>query len=479
MATRKTSIKPTHFPEPRPREVSVLVLAAGEGKRMLSRHSKVVHPLAGKPMVRYVVDAALAMGASRVLVVVGSRGEEVKAAIGAHDKRIGFCVQERPLGTGHAVLSAEKALKGAEGTLLIVNGDLPSLRAETLQGFLSTHRQSGVPLTLVTAVLSDLGSYGRIVRNYNSEVARIVEATDASSEEKQIKEINAGIYCVEIDHLFKNLKLVGANNAQGEVYLTDLVEILKKNHAKVAAYCHPEPEEVLGVNNRREHARAAKTLFLRKAAELMDAGVSILDPDGTYVDADVKVGRDTLLYPGTILEGDTIIGEGCRIGPGTRIVSSTLASGVEVLDYCVIRQARLGRGVRVGPFAHLRPETDLAEEVRIGNFVETKKSKIGRGSKANHLAYLGDSEIGAGVNVGAGTITCNYDGEKKHKTVLEDDVFIGSDSQLVAPVKVHRGAYVGAGSTITKDVPPYSLAIARGRQVVVENWVKRRKKKRR
>jgi len=326
--------------------------------------------------------------------------------------------------------------------------------------------------------VSDPGNYGRIVRNYSAEVSRIVEATDASPEEKQIKEINAGIYCVEIPHLFQNLKLARANNAQGEIYLTELVEILKHNHRKVVAYCHPDAEEVLGVNNRRELAQAGKSLFRRKAEALMDAGVSILDPDCTFVETPVIVGRDTVLYPMTFLEGATIIGEGCRIGANTRIVDSVLGDEVEILGHCVVTEARIGRGARVGPFAHLRPQTELGEEVRIGNFVETKKTRLGRGSKANHLSYLGDAEIGSGVNVGAGTITCNFDGEKKHRTVLEDEVFVGSDTQFVAPVRVRKGAYVGAGSTITKDVPAHSLAIARGKQVVIENWAKLRKKKR-
>jgi len=457
--------------------LDVFVLAAGVGKRMLSRASKLVHPLAGKPMVRYIVETALAAGATRVLVVVGSQAEDVREALRTKDRRVAFCVQEQPLGTGHAVLCAEKALKGAEGTLLILNGDLPSLRVETLKTLLDFHRQHRVPLTLLTAVVPDPGSYGRVVRNYNSEVARIVEATDANPEETQIKEINAGIYCVEIAQLFKHLRHAGANNAQGEVYLTDLVEIFKRNHQKVAAYCHSEPEEVLGVNDRRELARAGKSVYMRKAQELMDAGVTFLDPDSTYVETGVKVGRDTVIFPNTFLQGKTAIGENCRIGPGARISSSVLGDGVEILDHCVINRARIGRGVRVGPFAHLRPETELADEVRIGNFVETKKTTMGRGSKANHLTYLGDSEIGSGVNVGAGTITCNYDGLTKHKTVIEDEVFIGSASQLVAPVRVRKGAYVGAGSTITKDVPPHSLAIARGRQVVVEGWAKKRKKK--
>ena len=477
MGTRKTSIRPSQFPQPKPPGITVLILAAGVGKRMHSRASKLVHNLAGKPMVRYVVDAALALGSQRVVVVVGSQSDEVREAIGTKDPRVGFCVQEQPLGTGHAVLSAEKSLRGADDTLLILNGDLPSLRVETLHTFLDFHRRHGAPLTLLTAVLEEPGGYGRIVRNYNSDVARIVEAPDAGPEEKSIKEINAGIYCVESRHLFKNLQQASADNAQGEVYLTDLVEILRKNHQKVAAYLHPESEEVLGVNNRQELARAGKTLYLRKAQELMDAGVTLLDPASTYVEANVRVGRDTVLCPMTFLSGSTTLGEGCWVGPGTRISQSVVGDGVEILDHCVITGARIGRGARVGPFAHLRPETELADEVRIGNFVETKKTSVGRGSKANHLTYLGDAEIGAGVNVGAGTITCNYDGEKKHRTVLEDEVFVGSDSQLVAPVKVRKGAYIGAGSTITKDVPPFSLAIARGRQVVVKGWAKRRRKK--
>jgi len=476
MVKRKTSIKPSPFPEPRPPRIIVLILAAGIGKRMRSRASKLVHGLAGKPMIRYVVDTALALGAERVLLVVGSQAEDIRVAVGSKDPRVGFCVQDRPLGTGHAVLCAEKSLKSSEGTLLILNGDLPCLRVETLKKLLAFHKQQATPLTLLTAVLPEPGGYGRIVRNYNSDVSRIVEATDAGPEEEQIREINAGIYCVELKHLFHNLLQAGANNAQHEVYLTDLVEILRKNHQKVAAYCHPDPDEVMGVNNRDELARAGKRLFRRKAQELMEAGVTFLDPECTYVESNVRIGRDTVLAPMAFLTGETVLGEGCRIGTGTRISDSLLNDGVEILDYCVVSGSRLGKEVRVGPFAHLRPGTQLDESVRIGNFVETKKTVMGRGSKANHLSYLGDSEVGDGVNIGAGTITCNYDGEKKHKTVIEDGVFVGSDSQLVAPVRVRKGSYVGAGSTITKEVPPYSLAIARGRQVVVKDWAKKRRK---
>lgn len=479
MRTRKTSIRPGTFPTPRPREFSALVLAAGLGKRMRSRFPKVNHRLAGKAMVKHVVDAALETGAQRVVVVVGKDGAETKRAFGTDDPRIGFCTQNPPLGTGHAVLSAQRALRGVGGTLLILNGDVPALFPSTLRSLIEHHHRTAASMTILSTTLPDAGSYGRIIRNYSSDVSRIVEATDATPEEKKIGEINCGIYCVEMANLFRSLKQAGTHNAQKEIYLTDLVEILKRNNQRVGAYLHPDSEEVLGVNDRRELARAAKSLYLRKVEQLMDAGVTVIDPATTYVEPQVKVGRDTILHPMVFLQGNTVVGEECRIGPGTRIVDSVLKKRVEIMDHCVIRETKIANGAKVGPFAHLRPETELAEDAKIGNFVETKKSKIGRGSKANHLSYLGDAQIGARVNVGAGTITCNYDGEKKHKTVLEDGVFVGSDSQLVAPVRVRKGAYIGAGSTITKEVPPQSLALARGRQVVVKNWAKKRRGKRR
>jgi len=457
----------------RKRDVLALVLAAGLGKRMHSRTSKLVHNVAGRPMVRHVVEAAKGAGVGRTVVVIGSQADEVRSAVGDSDKRIAFAYQKDQLGTGHAVLSAERQLAGYQGDVLILNGDLPALRPETLRRFLEFHRASAAPLSLLTTVVTDPKGYGRVIRNYSGDVSRIVEEPDATPEERATQEINCGIYCVDAQSLCRPLKRATRDNSQGEIYLTDLVEILRRDGRKVAAYRHPDPSEVLGVNDRRELAAAARALYRRRAEDLMIAGVSLLDPESTFIDADVTIGRDTFIEPGVMLLGRTEIGEEVRIGTGCRIADSRIGDGTAILPYCVIASAQIGRSCRVGPFAHLRPETVLEEEARVGNFVETKKTRLGRGSKANHLTYLGDAEIGRGANIGAGTITCNFDGVAKHRTVIEDEVFIGSDTQLVAPVRVRRGAFVGAGSTITKDVPPYALAISRGRQVVKEDWAKR------
>jgi bifunctional UDP-N-acetylglucosamine pyrophosphorylase / glucosamine-1-phosphate N-acetyltransferase len=455
------------------REVCAMILAAGLGKRMLSRASKLIHDVAGRPMVRHVVEAAKAAGVARSVVVVGNQADEVRRAIGDDDKRIGFAFQKDQLGTGHAVLSAERQLAGHQGDVLILNGDLPALRGETLKQFVEFHRTSSAPLSLLTTVIPDPKGYGRVIRNYSGDVSRIVEEADAAPEERATQEINCGIYCVDVASLWRPLKRATANNVKGEIYLTDLVEILRRDGQKVAAYRHPNASEVLGVNDRRELAAAARALHRRKAEALMAAGVSILDPDSVRIDVDVEVGQDTVIEPGVLLLGATEIGREARIGVGCRISDTEVGDGTVILPYCVINSSRIGSACRIGPFAHLRPETHLEAEVRVGNFVETKKTKMARGSKANHLTYLGDTEVGRKANIGAGTITCNYDGVSKHRTVIEDEVFIGSDTQLVAPVRIRRGAFIGAGSTITKDVPPHALAISRGRQVVKEDWVKR------
>ncbi|OLD65450.1 MAG: UDP-N-acetylglucosamine diphosphorylase/glucosamine-1-phosphate N-acetyltransferase [Acidobacteria bacterium 13_1_40CM_2_68_5] len=450
-----------------------MVLAAGLGKRMQSQSTKLIHAIAGRPMVRHVVEAAKAAGMARTVVVVGSQADEVRRAVGEGDKRIGFAYQDSQRGTGHAVLSAESQLAGYEGDVLILNGDLPALLPETLKTFIEFHRASGAPLDLMTAVLKEPQGYGRVVRTYSGDVSRIVEESDATLEEKAIKEINCGIYCVDAAWLWDPLKRARADNAQREIYLTDLVEILRRDGHKVAAYRHADADEVLGVNDRRELAAAIRALHRRKANVLMDTGVTILDPETTYIDVDVKVAPDTVIEPGVMLRGAAEIGRGVTIGTGSRIADSVVGDGTIVLPYCVITQARIGRGCRIGPFAHLRPDTQLDEEVRIGNFVETKKIHMGQGSKANHLTYLGDAEIGRRANIGAGTITCNFDGVSKLRTIIEDEVFIGSDTQLVAPVRIRRGAFIGAGSTITKDVPAQALALSRAQQVVKEDWVRR------
>ncbi len=455
------------------RDLCALILAAGLGKRMHSKVSKLLHAVAGRPMVRHVVEATREASVGRTVVVVGNQADGMRQAVGDSDKRIAFAFQKEQLGTGHAVLSAERLLHGYQGDVLILNGDLPALKADTLMRFVAFHRESGAPLSLMTTVVADPRGYGRVIRNYAADVSRIVEESDATPEERSTQEINCGIYCADATHLFRPLKRATANNVQGEIYLTDLVEILRREGRKVAAYRHPDPAEVLGVNDRLELAAAARALYRRKAETLMISGVTLVDPETTYIDAGVKVGPDTIIEPGVMLLGQTEVGDEVRIGAGCRITDSKVGDQTVILPYCVITASRIGRACRVGPFAHLRPESTLDEEAHVGNFVETKKTRIGRGSKANHLSYLGDAEIGKGANIGAGTITCNFDGVAKHRTIIEDDVFIGSDTQLVAPVRIRRGAFIGAGSTITKDVPPHALALARGRQEIKEGWARR------
>jgi bifunctional UDP-N-acetylglucosamine pyrophosphorylase / glucosamine-1-phosphate N-acetyltransferase len=455
--------------------LTVLILAAGQGTRLKSKTIKLLHPVAGQPMATWVARAARELRPTRSVAVVGFQADRVEAALaGLCDA---FVVQAEQRGTGHAVMQAVPALKGASGPLLIVNGDLPNLGASTLRALVALHRKTKAALSLVTTDLPDPTGYGRIVRDAKGRVVRIVEHKDAAPAERAIPEINCGIYCADPGVLVPLLKKLRPNNAQGEYYLTDAVHALIAKGAVVAALKHPDSDEVLGVNTRAELARAGASLYARKAAALQDEGVTLLDPSRIWIDPRAKIGRDAVVYPDVIIDGDSTIGEDCTIGPGCRLNGVTLGRGVVVRDHCVLEDTRVGDGAVVGPFAHLRPGSVLEADTRVGNFVELKKTRLGRGSKASHLAYLGDAEIGAGCNIGAGTITCNYDGVNKHKTTLGAGVFIGSDSQLVAPVTVGEGAYVGAGTTVTTDVPAGALALSRARQLNLEGWVERRKKK--
>jgi bifunctional UDP-N-acetylglucosamine pyrophosphorylase/glucosamine-1-phosphate N-acetyltransferase len=452
----------------------VLVLAAGQGKRFRSKRNKLLHSVAGRPMVTHVMDAVRALGPSRTVTVVGHQGDEVRDTIGDGSDR--FVVQAQRRGTGHAVMRAEKELRSAGNrTVLIVNGDLPTLRPATLRRLLARHRRSGSAMTLITCRIPDASGYGRIERDAAGRVSGIVEHRDATREQKKIREINCGIYCAETSKLLPILRRLKPDNAQGEYYLTDAVHKLMKDGESVTAYVHEEPEEVLGVNSRAELARAGATLYARKAEALQDAGVTLLDASRTWIDPRARVRRDTVIYPDVIVEGASVIGEDCVIRPGTRLVDTVLGNGVEIKDHCLLTDSRVGNHSAVGPFAHLRPGSVLEADVKVGNFVETKKAHLGKGTKASHLSYIGDAEIGAGSNIGAGTITCNYDGVAKHLTRLGPGAFIGSDVQLVAPVTVGKGAYVGAGTTVTHDVPPGALAISRAPQTNVEGWVSRRK----
>jgi bifunctional UDP-N-acetylglucosamine pyrophosphorylase/glucosamine-1-phosphate N-acetyltransferase len=454
-------------------ETHVVILAAGQGTRMKSRLPKVLHPIAGRPLVEHVLRTARSINPATVTLIIGHQAEMVRSRLASYPE-LQFAVQEPQLGTGHALQQAEQVLRGRAGTLVLLSGDVPLLSPATLQRLLDTHTAAGAAATVVTAMVERPYGYGRIVRT-GGEVARIVEERDASPAERAIKEINSGIYAFDLAPLWESLRGIASKNAQGEFYLTDLVAIYHRKKLPVGTLVLESVHETRGINSRSELAEVSRIVRQTKNEELMAAGVTIIDPSTTYIEQDVVVGADTVIHPGVILEGHTRVGAACEIHANVRIVDSEVADRVTVNNFCLIVGTRVADGASVGPFAHLRPDTVVGEGARIGNFVELKKTTLGPGSKANHLSYLGDATIGANVNVGAGTITCNYDGERKHPTVIEDGAFIGSDSQLVAPVKIGKGAYVGAGSSITEDVPAGALGIARGRQTNVEGWVERKK----
>lgn len=452
---------------------------------MRSSRVKLLHEVGGWSVVSHVVQAARSAGVRRIVAVLGVQAPEVRAAIEGRDREarkraapVEFCLQGRQLGTGHAVMAARDLFPEKRGTLLILNGDVPLVLPSTLRSLVSFHRRRRASLTVLTMRLADPTGYGRIVRERTGELAAIREEADLGrrADLRAIDEVNAGLYCAEIEDLFGALRQTSRSNAQGEYYLPDLVPVLRERGRRVEAMLHDDSAEVSGINTRADLAAILGAFHRRTAAALMASGVTLIDPDSAWIDPGVKIGRDTVIHPSVRIEGRSRIGAGCTVRSGTRIADSTLADGVEVLDHCVITEARLGKGARVGPFAHLRPGSRLGPSVRIGNFVETKETSMGEGTKANHLSYLGDAKIGRGVNVGAGTITCNYDGWRKHRTVLHDGVFIGSDTQLVAPVSVGRGAFVGAGATITKDVPADALGISRAKQQVVKGWASRKRR---
>jgi bifunctional UDP-N-acetylglucosamine pyrophosphorylase/glucosamine-1-phosphate N-acetyltransferase len=455
-------------------DTHIVVLAAGKGTRMKSALPKVLHRAGDRPLLDHVLRTAASLSPASIVVVVGHEADQVKDAL-VKRPGLSFALQEPQLGTGHALLQAEPLLRKMSGTLVLLSGDVPLLRAETLASLVRRHEKRQAAATVLTAVVPSPDGYGRIVRE-GGQIAAIVEQKDASPAEREIREINSGVYAFDIAPLFAALREIGSSNAQGEYYLPDLVTIYSRRGLTVETVKIDDAREILGVNSRRELADVSAILRSNKNEELMASGVTIVDPATTHVGVDVAIGPDTIVHPGVHLEGHTRIGSGCEIQSGVRIVNSAIDDGVTINNFCLIVDSHVSRGARIGPFAHLRPQSDVGEDAHIGNFVELKKTTLGRGSKANHLAYLGDATIGEKVNIGAGTITCNYDGTLKHPTVIEDGAFIGSDSQLIAPVRVGKGAYVAAGSSITDDVPPESLAIARGKQVNKEGWVARKKK---
>lgn len=437
-----------------------VVLAAGKGKRMKSKLYKVLHPVCGKPMVAHVLDAVQQINCERSVVIVGHGAETVKAYLG---ERAEYALQSEQLGTGHAVSQAEPLIGSEKGITIVICGDTPLVTPETLENLIAHHEAEGAAVSILTASMPDPTGYGRIIRGEDGGVLKIVEQKDGNAEELAVQEINTGTYCFDNELLFAALKNVDNNNAQGEFYLTDCVPILREQGKRIAAYETKDLSESIGVNDRVALSDAEQFMRERLAKKHMLNGVTIIDKASTYIGADVEIGSDTILYPGTILKGNTVIGEDCIIGPNTEIENSTVGNGT-IIRQSVASEVKVGDRVNVGPFAYLRPGTELADEVKVGDFVELKNAKIGHGSKVPHLSYVGDAEVGSGVNIGCGAITANYDGYNKFKTIIEDDVFIGSNSNLIAPVRVGKGAYVVAGSTITSDVGESDLAIARARQ---------------
>jgi bifunctional UDP-N-acetylglucosamine pyrophosphorylase/glucosamine-1-phosphate N-acetyltransferase len=453
--------------------LEVIILAAGLGTRMKSATIKILHRAAGRPIIDYVLDLAGEVSGRPPIMVIGHQREAVQEAVG---KRARYVVQEEQKGTGHAVLQAAGLAEG-KGHVLILSGDVPLTRPETLRRLLEEHERSRNALTLLTMKLDDPDMYGRIVRDDTDAVVRIVEANDATDDEKRINEVNAGIYVFDGGHLFDNLRNLSTNNAQGEYYLTDLLGALRSAGKRVGAIVAADPIEALGVNSRADLASVEGEIQRRVVARLMKEGVTFRNPGTVVIDSTVAIGNDTVVYPFVTIEGVTKIGSRCVIEPGVHLINVTAGDNVHFKTGTVAENAVIGDEASVGPYAHLRPGSRLGRRVKIGNFVETKKAVFGDGAKASHLSYIGDAGVGADVNIGAGTITCNYDGAKKHETVIEDGVFIGSDTQLVAPVRIGKGAYVGAGSTITKDVPPNALALSRTPQRIIEGWAARKRTK--
>ena len=424
-------------------DLCTVILAAGQGTRMRSKLPKVAHPVAGLPMIAYVVAACRPFRAKRTLVIVGYQADRVREALAS--EAVEFVCQPEQQGTAHALLHAQEALAGFEGDLLVVSGDTPLLTSQTLDGLLRAHREAKALATVLTAEVPDSAGYGRVVRSATGELLQIVEELEASPRERQIHEINAGVYCFVAPALFKALQTIRPSAVKRELYLPDVIALLRDRDGGVQAHPALDPDEVRGVNTRAELAEIHRVLWRKAALRLLAEGVTLLDPERAYIGPFVRIGPDSILYPNVTLEGQTVIGEGTTIYSGCRIHNSTVGDGTVILDGCIIQESQIGDGCQVGPYAHLRPQAQLRQRAKVGNFVEVKKSVIGEGSKVPHLTYIGDTSMGERVNVGAGTITCNYDGFTKHQTVIEDEVFVGSNASLVAPVSVGRGAIIAAG----------------------------------
>lgn len=445
-----------------------VILAAGKGTRMRSKLPKVLHKVGGKAMLQHVIDASTAAGADDKVVIIGHGAELVEEMVAGQAKT---ALQAEQLGTGHAVLQTKEALKDFVGTAMILCGDTPLLDGEELRKFYEAHQASGAAATVMTAIMDNPTGYGRIIRDSAGDVCAIVEQKDATEEQKAVKEINTGIYCIECPLMFEVLETITPNNAQGEYYLTDILDKLYSAGKKVGGVVTADSDMVMGINSRKQLSVAEAVMRNRILDKLMDSGVTIMDPASTFIEASVKIGQDTIIYPYTWLEGNTEIGEDCEIGPNCRFTNVKMGDGNKI-QFTYAHDCEVKNNVTAGPYIHLRPDTVISDNVKIGNFVEVKNSNVGVGTKLPHLTYIGDSDIGSGVNMGCGCITVNYDGKKKHRTVVGDNSFVGCNTNLVAPVTVEANTYIGAGSTITKDVPEDALGIARARQKNIEGWAK-------
>jgi len=457
--------------------LAVIILAAGKGVRMNSELPKVLHPILKKSMLNYVLDAAQEIKPERIALVLGHDYQHVKEAVSDYPVRI--VLQEPQLGTGHAVLCCEDALRDFSGDVLILSGDVPAVGVSTLREFTNSHLKNNSDVSFISVLVDDPGGYGRVLRNIEGEVLSIVEDKDATLEEKKTKEVNAGIYCVKSSFLWENLGGLDRENSQAEYYLPGIINFCVSGKYRLLAFMLENPKEVAGVNSREQLSEAEKTIRDGINCRHMENGVTIVDTATTYISDSVTIGKDTTVYPNTYICGKTRIGQGCRIGPSVYVEDSLIGDNVEIKFSSYLTGCEVENDVVMGPFCHLRPEAKIKDGAKIGNFVEIKKSQIGVGSKVPHLSYVGDADIGEGVNIGAGTITCNYDGASKHKTVVEDNAFIGSDTMLVAPVRVGKKAVTAAGSTITKDVSPGALAIERSGQKEITGWAERKRTKKR
>lgn len=444
------------------RGLACVVLAAGLGTRMKSGIPKVLHSIYGKPLLQYVLDTLDRLRPDVTVVVAGGSASRLRGAVETKGN-VTFALQKEQKGTAHALMTARGRLRGFNGTVLVVNGDTPLLGADTLRKFIRLHKKNKNVLSLASFVAEEPGSYGRILRDSGGDPLRIVEKLDAGAGERDIKEVNSGVYALERPAL-SLLKEIKLNRKKGEYYLTDIVEIASKKGLRTGVYCLGDESEFLGVNTREELSLAHEVLRERTLGKWIARGVSFIDMFSVHIEPDVTIGADTVIYPNVYLQGNTKIGKMCTVYPNVRIVDSNIKDGAVIKDTTLIEESTVGPGASVGPFAHLRPGSRIGKSSKIGNFVEVKASSIGEGSKAMHLAYIGDADVGRGANIGAGTITCNYDGFRKYKTKIGDGVFVGSDTQLIAPVNVGKGAYIGAGTTVTKDVPPGHLATSRAPQ---------------